>query len=149
MVAVDQTGKVSVALDTAALDASSCGDNGVGGFGYHIHELWEHADMHNRFGPSDCGADNTGGHYNPYDTPVCSAVGDRDYWSCELGDLSGRFGHLVPVDGKVFAEGTVAASCADCGARLNPESVAGKSIVFHCLSGERLFCAPFNMIVSA
>lgn len=94
-----------------------------------------------------------GGHYNPYSAPVCSLVEDIDYFNCEIGDLSGRFGPAEPnSNNKTRIDGTVASShCgSDCDARLNPESIAGKSIVFHCKDGgARIFCAGFDLIISS
>ena len=142
---VNQKGQVSIALNTGDVNASICGDNGSE-FKYHIHEFWNYEDFNNRYGPTDCGSAFTGGHYNPYDKPVCTQVNDPDYWSCEVGDLSGRFGNLIPFpDDMVFTQNIVAAPCKDCKARLNPESVAGKSIVFHCTDGPRLFCSGFKL----
>eukprot|EP00483_Globobulimina_turgida_P000098 UN00098 len=133
-VTVNQVGEVSVALDTSGVDASICGDGGAE-FKYFIHNSWTHSDSDNKYG-SQCAGPFTGGHYNPYDKPHCSNVNDVNYWTCELGDLSGRFGNLIPqVDDMVFTQGIVAAPCKNCGARLNPESVAGKSVVFHCVEG--------------
>ena len=69
-----------------------------------------------------------------------------------MGDLSGRFGAAVPDDGKISIDGYVVAKkgCGkDCQGRLNPESVSGKSVVFHCQDGQRLFCAAFDTLISS
>ena len=41
----------------------------------------------------------------------------------------------------------VATGCRGCDARLTPEAVYGRSVVFHCIDGSRFFCAPFDLEV--
>eukprot|EP01084_Bolivina_argentea_P184604 318384_1 len=91
----------------------------------------------------DCGSDETGGHFDPYETEnMCTD--NESYYDCEVGDLSGRFGMVTASKtGKLRAKGVVADKCS--GASLNPESVHQRSIVFHCSTGERLFCAKFEL----
>ena len=61
---VDQDGMFTLNLDVSDLDASSCADDGVGGFKYHIHNKWTHGDDDVRLGAAYCGADFTGMHPN-------------------------------------------------------------------------------------
>eukprot|EP01084_Bolivina_argentea_P295010 507780_1 len=148
---VDQDGTVIINLDVSGLDASRCADNGVDGFRYHIHNKWTHDSTDNRY-EFDCSPPYTSGHFNPYQAPICSQVEDPGYYDCEVGDLSGRFGFAIPdANGKISIHGFVASLyCgSDCGAKLNPEAVAGKSMVFHCHDGPRIFCAGFDTLISS
>ena len=73
---------------------------------------------------------------------------DVDYYNCEIGDLSGRDGNLVPcTDGSIETSFKVATQCKGCNARLTPEAVYRRSVVVHCNDGSRLFCAPFELQV--
>ena len=83
------------------------------------------------------------------DVPVCSSLNDYEeitYYNCEVGDLSGRFGYVQNVNNllQVYPERISKRSCDPI---ITPDVVWDKSIVFHCLSGKRAFCAPFQIKV--
>mmetsp|Transcript_46236 Transcript_46236/g.41358 ORF Transcript_46236/g.41358 Transcript_46236/m.41358 type:complete len:207 (+) Transcript_46236:40-660(+) len=149
---IDEDGRVNVDLNVGGLDGSQCEDGGYE-FAYHIHTLWEYDDLTPRFGSDACGSAYTGGHFNPYGVQTCvaaAAAGEEvDYYNCEIGDLSGRDGNLRRGynDGSIDTTFTVATGCKGCDARLTPEAVYGRSVVFHCNDGSRLFCAPFDLQV--
>lgn len=137
----------------------SCGE---GGLKYHIHEKWENeGDV--AYGGEACGAGNTGGHWDPTiacsgatgnalcqgkggcvpssyaedpveNNYVCSADKYKENpYVCEVSDLSGKFGLLGLTDGRAVAylEDPLMPPVAN---------LVGKSIVFHCNGGSRIFC---------
>mmetsp|Transcript_3297 Transcript_3297/g.2934 ORF Transcript_3297/g.2934 Transcript_3297/m.2934 type:complete len:295 (-) Transcript_3297:33-917(-) len=159
-------------------DASDC-DFTTYGLKYHIHSYWTNPNTTSSAGSTYCGAPYTGGHYDPtfacstssqnY-TTACTTLGripsdgytytctpeiysDGDYASCELGDLSGKFGIVYPT------EGTVQFSTSDPLVDTNPpyevsyetnvkNSLKWSSIVFHCgtSAAPRLVCAELSTV---
>ena len=77
------------------------------GFSYHIHESWNHNDTYAHVGETDCGSDYTGNHWDPWlssgtqvdcgstDYNCNSTLFENDEYSCEIGDLSGKYGNTV------------------------------------------------------
>lgn len=89
---------------------------------YHLHQQWTNGDKFFDIGGDGCGADVTGGHYDPYfacgpasgvDADTCAALGrpkgEGSMYSCspevfqdeamldrcEVGDLSGKYGQVI------------------------------------------------------
>ena len=62
------------------------------------------------------------GHFNPYGTPVCSAIDDDiTFFNCEVGDLSGRDGNVVrDYNGGYSADFSVASCERGCDSRYIP-----------------------------
>eukprot|EP01035_Chromulina_nebulosa_P019720 gene19720-25648_t len=157
-------------------DASEC-DFPNDGIKYHIHSYWTNTTTTSSAGTTYCGNSFTGGHYDPsfacstasqnY-TTACTNL-DRipsegytytctpeiystgGYASCEIGDLSGKFGIVYPT------EGTVQFSTSDPLVDTNPpyevsyeanvkNSLKWSSVVFHCGNSEapRLVCAELS-----
>merc|ERR1719219_2600093 len=54
-----------------------------GGMKYHIHMLWEHDDTTDQFGSTMCGADYTGGHWDPWQ--ACGSATGNPYCSVKGG----------------------------------------------------------------
>jgi len=131
-----------------------------GGLKYHIHMLWGYGTTDDRFGSTACGADYTGGHWDPWhgcgsasgnaycsnkggciDTGDYSADYDSDAFSAEVGDWNGKYGKIT-----VDSNGTYMMARNDSSFfEVTPDDVfANMSVVFHCGdSGSRAFCAPF------
>jgi len=136
-----------------------------GGLLYHIHDAWDNIEGTSATGGTACGKPNTQNHYDPgvacgaaSNNPGCTtnggcvggstAAGDQGYdcspetfavdpFVCEVGDLSNKFGK-VQVIKNYFAAGH----------NFEParplqyfDALEGKSVVFHCNSGQRAFCA--------
>ena len=164
-------GDVRVALDltNAESTATPAADStcfSASGLSYHIHELWTDATKSHGLGSTECGPAITGGHYDPAfgcggatHNPFCKSKNSskcvdgstgagmttyscnpteyaKNPFACEVGDMSGKFGKLA-IDG-ASKMGTLAG--ADL--YMSPLSeLRGKSIVFHCDGGARVFCA--------
>ncbi|KAJ9148413.1 hypothetical protein NKR23_g5237 [Pleurostoma richardsiae] len=103
-----------------------------GPFKYHIHVNPV---------PSDGNCTGTGGHLDPFqreDTPACDSTKPA---TCEVGDLSGKYGTVTgPVALKSFV---------DLYTALVPTDVAffgNRSIVFHDASSARIACANFTLV---
>jgi len=150
-VEISEGGFVSVDVNVSDIEIQSmntiCGENNLE-YAYHIHDLWMHDDMDTKWGPTHCGAEYTAGHFNPFGVDTCNALASnvqQTYFNCEIGDLSGRFGMGIPDIKDLIVRG--GAVRGGGGNRLMPEMVYGKSIVFHCSSGVRLFCAPFEISI--
>ncbi|KAL1843476.1 hypothetical protein VTJ49DRAFT_1347 [Mycothermus thermophilus] len=100
-------------------------DNGP--YKYHIHVSPV---------PESGSCADTGGHLDPYqrrDTPPCESSLPQ---TCEVGDLSGKYGLL--------AGGDVKKEFNDAYSGLNTTEVGyigGRSVVFHDGSGARIACA--------
>eukprot|EP01083_Nonionella_stella_P115048 340668_1 len=148
----DVTGQVSitafgsVVVDLTGLDnfdaLSVCGEENTE-YSYHIHTIWSEADDAARYGSDACGAAITGGHFNPYDKDTCEL--NADYYDCEVGDLSGRFGKITLNDDNQLSASNSLASAVN---KISPDAVADRSVVFHCANGNRAFCAPFKLAVA-
>lgn len=148
------------------LDAISgvegCAD---GGMLYHIHDAWDNIEGTYATGGATCGFINTQNHFDPAiacgpasnnafcakDGTGCvtgsSAGGGTTYdcspanneanqWVCEVGDLSGKFGKPLIDDGRLWGRNSELASPSQYF-----QFLEGKSVVFHCNSGARAFCA--------
>lgn len=156
-------GSVSVDLDLSAMpdlpdDFETCTD---GGLSYHIHELWNYNDTITE--SMACGADVTGGHWDPWnacggasgnpycysgDTPganqcIPKSAYSVDFpampFSAEVGDWSSKYGKLE-LDNSTMKIERVDSSYWE----VLPEEMDGFSIVFHCNGGARAFCALFE-----
>lgn len=81
MVDIDVS-NVGVGNETVGIP-ENCFDDGVY---FHIHELWTH-DMEDKQGPTDCGAANTGGHWDPWHgcSPASSASACQSNGGCISG----------------------------------------------------------------
>ena len=167
-------GQVVVYVDISGLAADNYSAIGgpscfANGFSYHIHEKWEHNNTNDRL-TSECGADYTGGHWDPWlacggatGNTLCavkggcvngsSVLGPQGYdcssdtfednpYACEVGDWSGKYGKATVTDDIVYGSG------------YSPYEVTGAdivnlSVVFHCSSdASRVFCAPFQNFTS-
>ncbi|KAJ1961017.1 hypothetical protein IWQ62_004013 [Dispira parvispora] len=99
---------------------------------YHIHEFPVGEN-------NNCTA--TGGHYDPLkvnvqkDTYKCDPA--QPTTTCEVGDLSGKHGKLVPKSDKPIAAGEY----TDADVHLTGDnSIAGRSVVVHNAAGDRIGC---------
>jgi len=156
-------GYVTVSLNLSAMPDlptgfSSCTN---GGMSYHIHELWEHTDDDDSV---DCGSENTGGHWDPWQ--ACGGASGNQYcgsaaevnatddvacifkdeyapdfssgpFSVEVGDWSGKYDKLMLDDDYMISRTDSSFF------EVSPEEMEGFSVVFHCNDGKRAFCAPF------
>ena len=135
-----------------------------GGLLYHIHDAWDNINGTSTTGGTNCGKANTQNHYDPGAAcgkasnnqycvnnggcvPGSSAAGDQGYdcnpetfqennYVCEVGDLSSKFGKAEVKYGRTsgfYSEPTTPSTYYDV--------LKGKSVVFHCNSGARAFCA--------
>ena len=101
-VTVDENGNVFIDLDISQLDLSPCefGDDDVS-FGYSINMKFDN-ELVSKNGPDQCSGDINGDIFNPFGVPLCDASNFSDdnagdsYFTCAIGDLSGRFGALLP-----------------------------------------------------
>jgi len=143
------------------------------GLSYHIHSFWNNNYKDSAIF-SDCGGPNLGGHYDPFlacsgatsSVAECAALGRRsddyscdttkylngEYQFCEVGDLSGKFGKMMPnsavdltFEGEEILDyfGPLKANY-DVNYDAPEEGITKSwvSIVFHCASdGSRQFCA--------
>ncbi|KAH8882208.1 hypothetical protein GQ53DRAFT_701345 [Thozetella sp. PMI_491] len=103
-----------------------------GPFKYHIHVNPV---------PANGSCDATGGHLDPYvrgDSPACD---DKAPATCQIGDLSGKYGIVIGPSGlKMFNDPYTS---------LDPGSIAfiaNRSAVFHDKNGTRVGCANFEKI---
>jgi hypothetical protein len=139
------------------------------GLSYHIHSLWTHADVTSAVGGM-CGGDYTSGHYDPFfacggatsSTTECAALarttpyscstttyGEGNYQFCEVGDLSGKFGKVMPASSTDLtfyfgASDMLGPLAANYDVASDDVSKGWGSIVFHCAAGgSRQFCAKF------
>jgi len=169
-------GDVRVALDltNAESTATPAADStcfSASGLSYHIHELWTDATKSHGLGSTECGPAITGGHYDPAfgcggatHNPFCKSkdstmcvdgsmgAGMTTYscnpteyaknpFACEVGDLSGKFGK-IPINGATAS----GASTYNDVYMSSQAALLGKSIVFHCGDGGRVFCAKLNLV---
>ena len=140
------------------------------GLTYHIHSYWKNGTSASA-ALEGCAAGVTGGHYDPFlacSTSSQSVAGNctllgrtvsagysysckyssGHYETCELGDLSGKFGYATPVSASDL---TFSGSEYDVAAPIAANYYNGtsrisqypwNSIVFHCpQTNTRLFCA--------
>jgi len=127
-----------------------------GGLKYHIHKYWTHSNSTDRY-VSGCGSTYTGGHWDPWhgcgsasgndycsNNGGCIPVSDysadftSDAFSAEVGDWNGKYGLAVVDDGLMsFTDSSYFEVTPD------DMDLMNFSIVFHCNSGSRAFCAPF------
>jgi hypothetical protein len=164
-------GQVTVSLDlTEAINnpdsvfTEECLSNSMT---WHIHDTWTHDTNDWKSGSTDCGSAFTSGHYDPWlacgaatANTLCEAQGgcvpgssSSDYgtytcdtssyeespYYCEVGDWSGKYGSLS-LDSNNMLTGTYYSPF-----EVNAGDLIGKSVVFHCTGGARMFCAPFTL----
>eukprot|EP01041_Mallomonas_annulata_P008435 gene8435-17394_t len=145
------------------------------GLQYHIHSYWTNSSVSSSANDF-CGKSFTGGHYDPNlacgkssedSNNLCANINrtssqgysyacnpwdfvDGDYGTCEVGDLSGKFGRIYPesYDSKIFTSNITQSDYLPP-YRNSFESTMGvlkpwSSIVFHCNSNnKRLVCGQF------
>ena len=147
----------------SAIRGPSCFENDD--FSYHIHEKWDHNNTYDKIGPRACGSTYTGGHWDPWlacgpatGNTYCatkgscvngsSVLGNQGYdcdndtffenpYACEVGDWSGKYG-------KATVDGDIVTAIGYSPYEVNGEDLLNLSVVFHCDSGLRAFCAPFE-----
>eukprot|EP01084_Bolivina_argentea_P285239 489116_1 len=149
-IVIDGNGNVKIDLDISQLDISLCDGNEIG---YAIYNKWnynENDKLLSQYGPNKCIFNVIGNVYNPFNMPKCDANNNNDYFECELGDLSGRFG-VIKVDdnnNKIVIEENISENNNEdesgfCKSRLTPQSLYQRSIVFYCNDDKltNLFCA--------
>ncbi|KAB5536247.1 superoxide dismutase [Coniochaeta sp. 2T2.1] len=140
------TGKVSGSLNATSQEAGKAVSFtlevkglpvGAGPFKYHIHE---------KPVPADGNCTGTGAHLDPYirtQTPVCDYSRPA---TCEVGDLSGKYGAIGSNYSsvvKIFNDPYVATNPAD-------NSFFGNlSFVIHDASSARIACANFTKVATA
>lgn len=169
---IDQTDNVSYEWSLDAnnfVSPNSCDLSA--GLAYHIHSNWDENDENSAFF-GDCGSDQTGGHYDPFlacgpatsNTAECTALGrtrndymcdaakyaDGEYQLCEVGDLSGKFGKMMPESAAdlTFKDEVILDHLGPLQANydVTEEGIRKSwlSIVFHCTTDySRQFCAKF------
>eukprot|EP01083_Nonionella_stella_P081732 225313_1 len=148
-VTVDSNGNVLINLDLPKLDTSDCSE-----LEYAIYSRNDYDDLRSR---RDCDENKLGVVFDPFEAGMCydnNGSGDM-YFECASGDLSGRCGTIkVDNSGSVDVECNVSEDSNDkeggfCNARLTPESLYKRSIVFNCKggtnSGVTTFCAGFEV----
>mmetsp|Transcript_38805 Transcript_38805/g.51131 ORF Transcript_38805/g.51131 Transcript_38805/m.51131 type:complete len:277 (+) Transcript_38805:114-944(+) len=176
---IDNDTESKTATHTLSIDTSlySGPCNMSYGLKWHIHALW--TDLSG--GSSDsCGATKTGGHFDPYlgcgsathETALCDEVRpsdnytyscnsttyEKDINTCEMGDLSSRFG-LATIEDDMISMESNGLWVGKPGSRIPPvvydynleadilanlDQTEGElaSVVFHCIEpASRLFCA--------
>mmetsp|Transcript_52570 Transcript_52570/g.87054 ORF Transcript_52570/g.87054 Transcript_52570/m.87054 type:complete len:358 (-) Transcript_52570:176-1249(-) len=158
-VELDENGNIFIDLDVTSLDTSACSFvNGEVSLKYGIFDTWRYGFDYvtARTGASECGADFVGELFDPFNRPLCSelSMSEVSYYSCKLGDLSGRFGVVAPdQDKKIIISGNVSEdedssdASGFCYARLTPEALHQRAMVFMCNDENEtpLFCAPFEI----
>lgn len=109
-------------------DLHSVGNEGP--YKYHIHRSPVAS-------PNDCLS--TGDHFDPLgaNTGGKYFCDPNDFSTCEIGDLSAKFGEITP-DVNGFAKGVFTDDTLDL---LNGYMIIGASIVIHNASGARIACA--------
>ena len=138
------------------------------GMTWHIHSYWNNYSSDSS-SHTFCSSSYTGGHYDPNlacgpssqeSAGLCAKLGRISsngyvyhcnttnfalgkYGSCEVGDLSGKFGRVYPAkdSNQVFAFQSsidyLPPYVADYG-------ISWYSVVFHCFDGSRLLCAKID-----
>jgi len=124
-------GFTQMAVSLNASGASACTQNL---FSYHIHETAPTS-------AGDCGSSSTGGHWIPNKdcNTTRNAFGNQE--SCEIGDLSCRFGKINTTGLTGLYEMTYDFP------ELYIGGLQGRSVVFHCADGAtnpRVACAGFT-----
>eukprot|EP01084_Bolivina_argentea_P060033 109670_1 len=161
---------VSVDLDLSAEPALPGGFSECIGDGlkWHIHEMWLHDDTTDRLGSTLCNSSYTGGHWDPWnacgsasgnqhckkatstEATKCIDVADyspnyeADPFSAEVGDWSGKYGVLAP-----GTDNLITATFTSFYEVYPDDQLADLSVVFHCNSGTRAFCAPLELSTTA
>jgi len=172
----DGVAKYNFKLDLSQFTSfGSCPIASVG-LKYHIHATWNNGSDSSSFGSSGCRSAITGGHYDPYIacatasqyyTTDCVDLGrvpasgytytctpslynNGNYSSCEVGDLSGKFGVVNDTDTSVVYEsGTLTDYFPPLVNNFKNDITNANmwsSIVFHCgnAAAPRLLCADFS-----
>jgi hypothetical protein len=170
---VNQTAQYMFSLDLTNFDAGVCDLSQ--GLTYHFHSYWKNASVTSSAN-SYCGGSYCGGHFDPnlacspFSQDIgsyCVALGrtatstppytyscnssnylNEKYPLCETGDLSGKFGRVLPSsNGRVFQQSSILDIFPPYDASFKTSTVITKpwqSIVFHCpASNARLVCAEF------
>ncbi|KAJ9139503.1 hypothetical protein NKR19_g7421 [Coniochaeta hoffmannii] len=110
---------------------------GTGPFKFHIHE---------KPVPTDGNCTGTGAHLDPYlrtQVPACDSAKPA---TCEVGDLSGKYGAVGSNSSsvvKIFNDPYVALNPAD------KQFFGNLSFVVHDASSARIACANFTMVAAA
>lgn len=146
-VQVDENGNVFIDLDLSNFDAE-CNELEFG-----IYNKFDYKDLKS-IGVNECKAEIIGGVFNPFGAAEScdeyNGNGDQ-YFTCSIGDLSGRFGNGIVNENKIIIEGNISENDSDkpggfCVSRLTPQALYKRSMVFKCAnSGDIVFCAPFEI----
>eukprot|EP01083_Nonionella_stella_P095711 268780_1 len=147
---VDENGNIEMDLDLSNFDSKiDCNENK---FGYAICNEYNSDNLDENYG-NECNRELLGDLFDPFETGKRCEEND-DYVSCEIGDLSGRFGLIekgsnnkIEIENNLSYESKSGKKNGFCGLRLSPESVYRKSIGVYCGDDETkiLFCAPFRL----
>jgi hypothetical protein len=153
-VVIDENGNVEINLDLSSFDLKECDNDKV--LKIAIYNEWNDEEKTEVYG-EDCTMDLIGkGIFDPFGTgKYCDKLEENeniDYFSCSIGDVSGRFGVLtidennrIEFEENISYESTSKKDDGFCSLRITPEAVYRRSVVFMCDDEEEtvLFCAPF------
>ena len=140
--------------------------------GYHLHNKWvQGTGSKYEDTQGGCASDHTGGHYDPYlgcggasaqPDDRCLAVhglgyqyncsyADSCYSTCEVGDLSGKYGNLdVDYYGGVHSvvehDPFPALTCHYDETGLANDPFKFASVVFHAPGGDRVLCGKLEKV---
>lgn len=168
-----ESGIITVDIDLSELDFNKL-PGGVncteGGLKYHIHERWNRSDFVNALGPTECGAEYTGNHWDPW--TACSSSTGNEYCnitqnvdSCVPGStawVGSHNGYLCNTStyadnpyvcevgdwsGKygnlIVSDSKLLQVTSESSWEVDSVELTQRSVVFHCNDGTRAFCAPF------
>ncbi|XP_011270085.1 hypothetical protein CAOG_08503, partial [Capsaspora owczarzaki ATCC 30864] len=121
------TSPTNITVDLAGLNSQA-----ESTLSWHIHQF-EVAS------PGDCSAPSTGGHYDPFAAAAsptyatnCNPASGTKLSSCEIGDLSGKWGKLTYAPMYIQDPSVTL---------FGPRSIMGRSVVVHLASSARWVCA--------
>jgi len=154
-VVIDENGNVEINLDLASFDLAECENDKA--LRMAIYNEWNDEEQTERYG-EDCTMELIGKDiFDPFGTgKYCDKLEENetiDYFSCSIGDVSGRFGVLsideneqrIEFEENISYEATSKKDDGFCSLRITPEAVYRRSVAFKCDDEKDtvLFCAPF------